>query len=96
MGKREELALFVQYFYSGSVKERCYNLKVLTKLYAESIKTEMQKMIQQLVQLSGRSTICSIEADKALVMSGQFHGVAQKLRGVLSVVGLYSLYCSPS
>ena len=80
LGKREELALVARYFFKEKVRERCFNVQVLTEFDAPAIKTATQKVIDEIIQLSDGSQIASLGADGASVMSGQFAGVAELLR----------------
>ena len=80
VGKREELALVARYFFKEKVRERCFNVQVLTEFDAPAIKTATQKVIDEIIQLSDGSQIASLGADGASVMSGQFGGVAELLR----------------
>ena len=92
-GKREELAFAVRYYFEGRVIERFVALVMLTEFDAESITTATKKMIDNVQNNSDSAVMISLGADGASVMSGEFSGVAQRLRSTYFAWLLY-IHCT--
>ena len=76
-GKREELAFAVRYYLEGRVIERFVAIVMLTEFDVQNN--------------SDSAVMISLGADGASVMSGEFSGVAQRLRSTY-FAWLHSLY----